>query len=147
MFYLQLVASMTSSLLDRAAAAGLRNTKFRQTLCGMIDEFGEAKPVTAFLEELRVSYDPKVHKTTVYRELEILERAGIVEKIILPDGIAMYGRIDKHHHHVICKKCDSIEDVAENDLLDSFEKKIEKKTGFKIMNHSLEFFGLCRNCS
>jgi Fe2+ or Zn2+ uptake regulation protein len=91
--------------------------------------------------------DIRVNKTTVYRELEFLLHQGIVSEVFINSGKKFYESAEtKHHHHLICKRCGIIEDVVlENDL--GYEEiKIEKENGFKIQNHSLEFFGLCINC-
>ena len=86
------------------------------------------------------------NKTTVYREIEFLNNLGLITGVDFGEGKKRYELTRKHHHHIICIKCKTIKDISlEKDLgLDS--SKIIKTTGFKPISHSLEFFGLCKNC-
>jgi len=54
---------------------------------------------------------------------------------------------EDHHHHLICLECDKVEDVELANDLNEIEKRILQKNGFKIINHTLEFYGLCKQCS
>lgn len=89
----------------------------------------------------------KVNKTTIYRELDFLIEKGILKEIEFGEGKKRYEiETGRHHHHIICIKCKKIEDVDLEVDLEGEEKKIEKDKKFKIKNHSLEFFGYCKNC-
>jgi Fur family ferric uptake transcriptional regulator len=54
---------------------------------------------------------------------------------------------DEHHrhHHLVCNNCGKVIEV-EADLLDDLEHLIENKHSFKIMDHSVKFYGLCSEC-
>lgn len=85
---------------------------------------------------------------TVYRTLELLEEIGVLKKLDFGDGRARYEIADEdshHHHHLVCTCCGTITEF-EDDLLDSLEAAIERKTGFKIRDHVAKFFGLCTSC-
>ncbi|MDP8260286.1 MAG: transcriptional repressor [Candidatus Gygaella obscura] len=93
--------------------------------------------------------------STVYRNLELLVRIGLVWKFDAGDNKARYEiakRLDEnHHHHLICKKCNSIIDYSasvdnEKDFIMEREKKLSRKYNFKIENHCIDFFGLCYKC-
>lgn len=87
---------------------------------------------------------------TVYRNLELLNEIGILAKVDFGDGRARYelSSIDPkvhNHHHLICMNCKKVIEFEE-DLLDELEKIIAKKSGFKIVNHEVKFFGYCSEC-
>ncbi len=87
----------------------------------------------------------KVNKTTVYRQVEKLLAEGILIEVELGDGKKRYElKSLVHHHHLVCKKCGSLEDISldERIILD----EVSKKSNFKVEDHSLEFFGICVNC-
>ncbi len=91
----------------------------------------------------------KLHsnKTTVYRELAFLEKQTIVRTIDFGDGTKRYEIAgDHHHHHLICTKCQKVEDVELERDVDEEGTHLGKQKNFKVTGHSLEFFGLCRNC-
>lgn len=86
------------------------------------------------------------HKTTLYRQLEKLSQAGLIEITRFFDGVTRYERKKKHHHHVICKSCERVEDVETDTHLQEEEKRIAKRTGYYNITHALEFYGVCQAC-
>lgn len=87
------------------------------------------------------------NKTTIYRELDFLLKQGIIREVDFGESKKRYEfSSEQHHHHVICIKCKKIEDVDLDQDLSQYEDKIAQEKNFKIINHSLEFFGLCPNC-
>ncbi|MBU2437819.1 MAG: transcriptional repressor [Acidobacteria bacterium] len=99
--------------------------------------------------------DPRIGLTTIYRTLDLLQTIGFVHKIVMKDGQARYElRPDKgvdHHHHLICNRCGRIIDYSEFEkeeleLIKKTENRLSKKYKFYILDHSIEFFGLCEEC-
>lgn len=125
---------------------GQRITKVR----GIVVEIfiNSVEPITA--QDILLAMETmgmKVNKTTVYRELDFLQKIAIIKAIDFGDGLKRYELLQEgHHHHVICSKCRKVQDVVLKVDLDEEENKIQKDTGFKIQSHSLEFFGLCPDC-
>lgn len=100
---------------------------------------------------------PSVGLTTIYRTLEILVNMGIVHKFDFGDGKARYELVggpkgEKHHHHLVCTSCGRVVDYTdfideERELLSQTEKGLSNKYNFKILNHLIQFYGLCQHCS
>jgi len=92
---------------------------------------------------------PEIGLATVYRSMLLLEELGILYKHNFEDGKNRYELNnpdeDHFHHHIICLKCGSVDEV-EYDLLEHLEDEIENKYGFKIVNHKLKFYGYCSKC-
>jgi Fur family ferric uptake transcriptional regulator len=98
---------------------------------------------------------PGIGLTTVYRTLELLYRLGFVQKVSSGDGQSRYElkSEDKkdHHHHLICTKCGRIVDYRdfvqeELELVKKTEETLANKHDFLILDHNIEFLGLCKNC-
>lgn len=92
--------------------------------------------------------DPEIGLATIYRSLDIFTDLDILHKIDFGDGCDRYELSDNeahNHHHLICIKCGRIIEVND-DLLDTLETWIEKKTQFHITDHQLKFFGYCKHC-
>ncbi|EKD90929.1 MAG: hypothetical protein ACD_30C00056G0006 [uncultured bacterium] len=86
-------------------------------------------------------------RTTIYRQITFLKNQGIVKEIDFGEGKKRYEFFaNDHHHHLICLKCKSVEDFDLKQDLALEEKRIKKEKKFKVMNHSLEFFGVCKRC-
>ncbi len=86
-----------------------------------------------------------IDRVTVFRILNAFVEKGLITKLEFGEGKARYELAKEDHHHIICENCGAVEDVADT-VLPALEKQISKKTGFLVKRHSLEFFGLCKNC-
>lgn len=86
---------------------------------------------------------------TIYRNMQLFEKIGLVQHIFLEDGCMRYQIADpeeKHeHHHLICEICGDVIDVQE-DLLGLVEEKVFLKKGFTVTNHKVQFYGICQKC-
>lgn len=88
-----------------------------------------------------------VNVSTVYRVLELFEEKKLVEKDFLPE-VRRYGyflRVPGHIHHLICIRCHKKVDISACPL-SAFEKQVAAETGFELVGHRLELYGLCRDC-
>lgn len=93
-----------------------------------------------------------INISSVYRTLESLVKSGVATKINMGKVHASYelvsGKI--HHHHLICTECGDIEDVQSKEKCFATklsENIINNSNKFSIVrSHSLEFFGLCKEC-
>lgn len=126
----------------------LRLTKTREGLLGLLLAIPTPLSVPRILDELACR-GLSVNKTTVYRELERLEKVGIVRGLSLGDRRQYFELATRdHHHHFVCIECDEVEDVLFDEVdLSKQEACLAQKKGFSVFNHSLEFFGLCKTCS
>ncbi len=137
----------TGEIRYELEAAGFRMTKLRSALLEIFAH--EEKPFSAdeILTVLKKN-DLPVHKVTLYRELDVLINAAVIHPVYFHDQIQRFESVEqRHHHHVVCVKCDAVADVDVRDDFSEEQRKIEKKTKFTILRHSLEFFGLCSACS
>lgn len=93
---------------------------------------------------------PEIGVATVYRTIQLFDELGLVTKLDINDGVYRYELNHEeeihNHHHLICNECGKVEEV-DGDFLDGVEEQIEKEYKFKIQDHSLKFFGLCKDCA
>ncbi len=88
---------------------------------------------------------PEVHKSTIYRTLELLEGAGCVYKSELGDHSIYHHAEDGHHHHLACSRCGKTIECDE-DLFTPVEKLLAEKYGFYIDFKHLVMSGLREEC-
>ena len=136
----------SQKLIDQLKKTGERITPTREALLEIFCR--HLKPQTS--QELLLSLEKKgfkVNKTTIYRQLEVLTKVGLIKEINFADRAKHYELAsDNHHHHLVCQSCNKVEDVNLDNDLDKQEQTILKKNHFKVLQHSLEFFGLCGKC-
>lgn len=88
---------------------------------------------------------PEISRTTVYRVLETFVRLGIARKVCHPGAAARYEVQTARHHHLVCLYCESIVDL-EDPSLDKLRLP-NVTSGFRIADYSIQFRGLCSECS
>jgi len=96
-------------------------------------------------DEIKTDF-PTMSLATVYRNIVLIKSFGEVLELGFPDGSNRYdGNKPYPHPHVICVKCKKIVD-PDLDTLDELKSEVASETNFKILNHRLDFFGICSNC-
>lgn len=100
-------------------------------------------------EEIYNKSREKYHDTnfsTVYRNLSILEEAGIIHDMRIDGYAAVYEIIDcnVHHHHIICKNCGRTEVIDYCPFEDALSKF--KSENFTLTDHKFELYGYCKEC-
>jgi Fur family transcriptional regulator, ferric uptake regulator len=85
--------------------------------------------------------------TTVYRHLESLAAAGVLDTLRTDSGEVTYRccRIDDHHHHIVCRNCGSTSEIEADDL-ESWVEKTAEAHGYADESHTFEIYGLCSRC-
>lgn len=88
---------------------------------------------------------PRISLGTVYRNLEILTELGEIQTIALAGSLKRFDGIPHNHYHMRCTHCDRLVD-APMEVIDSLERALQEKTEFRILDHQLEFTGICPDC-
>lgn len=83
---------------------------------------------------------------TVYRVLGQFESVGIINRLKLENDQVMYElNQGDHHHHIVCIKCNSIQEFY-NEEIEELQKRIVESIGAEIVDHSLNIYVTCKNC-
>ncbi len=140
---------LSGTVSERLENAGQRLTGNRSAI---VDVLGDAARPMTIPEILEVR--PELAQSTVYRNLVVLEDAGLVHRIVTNDEFARYELAEDltgHHHHLICASCGSVEDLppipALETAMDGAIAQIERSTGFRTETHRIDVIGLCANCT
>jgi len=88
---------------------------------------------------------PNVSLPTVYSALEALEEAGLVRRVAAGRGAALYDSRPADHHHMVCRRCGSVEDVEANVEMGSV-LGVAAERGFSPDDAELVVHGLCARC-
>src|SRR6266581_6329431 len=90
--------------------------------------------------------------SSAYRNLTVLERAGVVNRVITKEDFARYElaeELTEHHHHLVCSSCGLVRDLhpdvdAERLMNKAMHRASEQ--GFIPATHRLDIVGLCADC-
>lgn len=141
-----MTVSHSERLLADFSAKGYRTSKIRTAVVEILSTHHEPIAVPDLLIAL-AKKKITANKTTIYRELAALKHEQIVQEVQFGENKKRYELMpEDHHHHLICLECDKVEDVELANDVTVIEKKITKKHAFTIVNHTLEFYGVCKNC-
>jgi len=143
-----------SSTVHTTAAARLRDdgqryTAQRRSLVELLVEIEQPLTIPQLLE-----HRPGLAQSSAYRNLAVLERAGVVHRIVTSDEFARYELAEdltRHHHHLICSTCGGVTDfevpdAVEHDL-ESALSRVAQRAGFRPRTHRLDLVGTCAGCA
>ncbi len=131
--------------LSELRGRGFRMTKARSAIVAFLARIDAPQSIPEISEALRKT-GLVFNKTTVYRELAFLVKEGIAKEVRVSDEKRYYELVGEHHHHTICVSCGDIRDVLFRENLLHVERMLSERDGFRVLEHSLEFFGLCSEC-
>jgi Fur family ferric uptake transcriptional regulator len=90
---------------------------------------------------------PKVSPSTVYRNLEALERLGYVTHTHFDDRVTRWHRAGASHHgHLVCRECGAELEVPMS-LLEPLARRLRAEHGFIADLAHSAVVGLCRQCA
>jgi Fe2+ or Zn2+ uptake regulation protein len=91
--------------------------------------------------------------SSVYRNLAMLEQAGIATRIVTSHEHARYElseRFGHHHHHLVCSDCGNVRDFTlppgVEDTIDAALRRAARKHGYRADGHRLDLTGTCPDC-
>lgn len=132
-------------VLALVRARGGRATSSRRVLLDVLFE-AEDHMTAEDLTEAVQARTPDVHISTVYRNLEDLQRLGVIVHSHLGHGPATYQLASLAHAHFICSSCGARVE-APDEWFAGLAKNARAKLGFTIDPHHFAIVGLCASCS
>jgi Fur family transcriptional regulator, ferric uptake regulator len=138
-------ADSVDAVLDLIRANGGRATTSRRTLLEVLFEDSGHKTAEDIGSAVRARA-PDVHISTVYRNLEELERLGVVTHTHLGHGPVTYQLATRSHAHLICERCGS-RIHAPASLFLGLSRAAKRSLGFQIDPSHVAISGLCADCA
>ena len=103
-------------------------------------------PTAAELYDMARTRLPKISLGTVYTNLELLARTGIIRKLEVSGSAARFDGNTKRHCHVHCVRCGRVDD-AHDVPADIMKTDDERIGGYEILDSYLGFIGICPECT
>ena len=88
---------------------------------------------------------PKIDRATIYRNLDLLSKNGVLRKINIKEGVLSYelNKEGDHHQHFICTNCEKVIPIDVD--VNLVNKKKFKQ--FKMDTLEVNFKGTCDKCN
>lgn len=133
------------ALRARMTAGGRRLTTQRVVVAEALATARQAVSAQELFEQLRPRH-PRLGLATVYRALEAQVEAGMAGRLERPGRVSAYvACTPEHHHHLVCTRCQRVEDLDES-LLRPVLRAVDERHGFQADHARLDFYGLCARC-
>jgi Fur family ferric uptake transcriptional regulator len=135
------------SALERLRAASGRSGGARSAVVEFVARQDCCLTVQEIYDGVR-GEGARVGIASVYRAVEGLVEAGLVQRIDLGDGIARFERADPagdHHHHLVCDDCGKVEPF-EDEVLEAALERVAGGRGYDVAAHDVVLRGACEDC-
>ena len=134
-----------NAIIDKLSGNGNKLTPQRLAVARVLSVSEGHPSVETIYEQLKKDF-PTMSLATVYRNVMLIKSLGEALELGFTDGSNRYdGNNPCPHPHVVCIKCKKIIDPDLSSLKD-MTREVTEETGFKILTHRLDFFGVCKDC-
>jgi len=123
----------------------LRMTENRRAILSALGDT-RAHPTAEEVHRMVRRELPRISLGTVYRNLDVLARHGLVRTVNVAGEQRRYDGVVESHHHIICEKCGRIDDVDVRDA-QRLEALLVDGKGYRVHGCTLCFTGVCRECA
>ena len=126
--------------------ASVRATRQRAAISALLDELEDFRSAQELHAELRTR-GKDIGLATVYRALQAMSGAGLVDTLRTDAGESVYRRCsDQHHHHLVCRNCGFTVEVHGRHV-EAWAAAVAREHGFADVSHTIEIFGTCADCT
>ncbi len=141
--YEALLADFKALLKDKALKFTNQREKILETLY-----YSQEHLTPEALHQLIKEKNPELNAgiATIYRTLAMLEENDIVSSLSFGAQGKKYELGAKDHHdHMICTSCGQITEFVD-EVIEQQQHKIAEKFGFTMQDHSMQIYGICKQC-
>ena len=135
----------TQHIVSKLKEKGHRITPQRLAILRMLTESNGHPSAEDIFQRVQVNF-PTTSLATVYKTIAVMKELGEVLELEFSSD---HNRYDGHkpypHPHLICVRCKKIVD-PELDTLEDMTQELVSDTGYKILGHRLDFYGICSEC-
>jgi Fur family ferric uptake transcriptional regulator len=123
----------------------VRSTRQRAAISALLENVDEFRSAQELHDELRRGGEG-IGLTTVYRTLQSMAAAGLLDTLRTDSGESVYRRCSQHHHHhLVCRVCGSTVEVQGREA-EAWAAEVAAQHGFSDVSHTMEIFGVCGDC-
>jgi Fe2+ or Zn2+ uptake regulation protein len=133
-------------IAGRLRDRGGRMTRPRRVVIeALLSGPGHHKTASEIVAAIRAD-DPGFYESTVYRTLDRLLELGVVERVQLGSGGAVFHLPHRPHHHLVCERCGTVVEIP-GDALDDLAARVRSEHGFRLRPSASTLVGTCAPCA
>jgi len=124
---------------------GLRVTNQRTLIVEIIRQGGGHLDADEVYRRAREK-QPRLSLSTVYRTLQVLKKAGLVEEVHIDETRHCYEiKPSTEHHHLVCLECGRVVEF-QYPLVRLVKRKVVEAKDFEITGSEVRMTGYCPTC-
>jgi Fur family ferric uptake transcriptional regulator len=138
--------SCDARLQEEMRLRGMRVTPQRSVILETVSHLG-GHPTATEVYRQAARLLPGLNAATVYRTLESLRAAGLVDGLD-DGGPARFSLrdLDHPHHHLVCSECGAVAELDPAPVL-GLAAQVRRRHGFLLQADHLTLPGRCRKCA
>ncbi len=126
--------------------AGLKVTLPRMKVLEILETSKQRHMSAEDVYKALLEMGEEIGLATVYRVLTQFEDAGLISRLNIEGGHAVFEMEDgTHHDHLLCVRCHRIEEFVD-EVIEERQRVIATEKGFEMTDHSLYIYGVCEKC-
>lgn len=131
------------TIIQTLKSKGLRVTPQRFAVYANLLSRSDHPTVETILADLNRDF-PVSSQATIYSSLQALREVGLVQEVLLEEGVCRYDANVDPHHHFCCHRCGAIEDIP----WETFECVDMKnlRPGIQGASYEVTVRGWCDRC-
>ncbi len=130
-------------ILRKLKNKGVRFTPQRQAILEFLLSTKSHPTAEEIYQHVRAKF-PGVSLGTIYNTLNMLKEHGHILELSYGDMSSRFDGNPDNHYHLVCSKCGKVVDFH-RPLLD-VNHEAEEMSGFRVLGHRMEFYGVCPEC-
>jgi Fe2+ or Zn2+ uptake regulation protein len=139
------VNEQADAIAERLRGSGGRMTRPRRMVIEAMARSTSHHLTAADIVAAVRAEDPDFYESTVYRTLDLLVDLGIVERVQLGPGGAVFHLPHQPHHHLVCQRCGDVLEIPAA-LLDELAIQLHDEHGFRLRPSASTLVGSCARC-
>jgi Fur family ferric uptake transcriptional regulator len=124
---------------------GIRLTKQRRIILEELEALHTHPTADELYERVRKRL-PRISLGTIYRNLELLSRKGIIRKLEIAGSQMRFDGDLGSHSHIRCTRCGRIDDLSIDTDITECDREALKDSGYTVRERRIEFLGICAGC-
>lgn len=137
-------SELVEEVLGLLRARGGRVTTARRQLLEALFDSGGHRTAEDLASEVQ-RRAPDVHISTIYRNLDELERLGVIVHTHLGHGPAIYHLASSPHGHLVCEQC-GVTIEAPSEMFEGLAGRAKELFGFDVDARHFAVVGRCKDC-
>lgn len=131
-------------MLAKLKERDFRLTPQRLAVLKILAASNDHPSVDMIFQEVKAAF-PTTSLATIYKTINLLKELNEVLEIRFLESNRYDGNKPGPHPHVICTQCEKIMD-PDLPSIEQLTQEAGTRTGYQIVNHRLDFFGICPEC-